>query len=40
MATTSRSPAPAAPFFARVRQALPDFSPTERKLAQMCWTSR
>ena len=35
MVTTPRSPAPAAPFFARVRQALPDFSPTERKLAQM-----
>lgn len=35
MASTPRSAAPAAPFFARVRQALPDFSPTERKLAQM-----
>ena len=35
MVTTSRSPETVTPFFARVRQALPNFSPTERKLAQM-----
>lgn len=34
MDSSSRS-LPVTPFFARVRQALPDFSPTERKLAQM-----